>query len=97
MWVMAHATKVHGTKVYHTKEKSMLSNQLQVALNLETKGRVSMTLKHPAPKQDEKLLFECIEDMEACATVRPYIPKEVWEVLIEMYKAAQAQHNPKFI
>lgn len=75
----------------------MLRNQLQVALNLETRGRVSMTLKHLAPKQDEKLLFECIEDMEACAAVRPYIPKEVWEVLIEMYKAAQAQHNPKFI
>lgn len=75
----------------------MLSNQIGFALNLENKGRVSMTIRHNPPVKDEKLVFECLEDMQACATVRPYIPKEVWEVLIEMYKAAQAQHNPKFI
>lgn len=74
----------------------MSVNKFAVELNLENKGCVSMTIRHERAKP-EKLFFECMEDMEACATVRPYIPKEVWEVLIEMYKASQAHANPKFI
>lgn len=74
-----------------------MGQQVRVVLNLETKGCVSMFIKHKDPVHEEKLLFECMEDMEACAVVRPYIPKEVWEVLIEMYKAAQAHENPKFL
>jgi hypothetical protein len=60
-------------------------------------GKVSLTIKHQDAKRDEVLEFGDLDDMEACAYARPYIPLEMWEVLTAMYQEAQAQHDPKHI
>ncbi|MDD2892541.1 MAG: hypothetical protein PHF20_01310 [Halothiobacillaceae bacterium] len=57
-------------------------------------GKVGVLIGHPNPKNDELLVFDDYDDMEACAISRPYIPVAVWETLSEMYRETQAKHNP---
>lgn len=60
-------------------------------------GKVSLLVKHPDRSKDELLVFEDLDDMEACAIARPYIPLATWETVSAMYMETQAQHNPKHI
>lgn len=71
--------------------------QVRYDLDFAPKGAVALNIRREDTTKNERLVFECLEDMEACALVRPHIPMAVWDGLEEMYKSAQAQYNPKHL
>lgn len=76
---------------------TIIKQNVEYTPDLATQGSVTLTIKRLGKEGKETLNFDCIEDMEACAIARPTIPTEVWDAVIEFYKASQAHDNPKFI
>ena len=60
-------------------------------------GKVGLLIEHLESERDELLEFEGLDDMEACAIARPYIPMETWKELSEMFRETQAHVNPGHI
>ncbi|MDD2892557.1 MAG: hypothetical protein PHF20_01390 [Halothiobacillaceae bacterium] len=65
--------------------------------NFANGGKVSLILNYADPSTDELFLFENLDQMEECALERPFVPRSVWEEMVEMLAETTAVHNPKFL